>query len=160
MGPLTLMSRLDSLRSSIHFFRPESSMRSRAFWHTTGSNSQVTILPKPFCLTPSAIHSVLMPMNVPVSTISCGLVVVTRLCRNSSTSTSAVMESNMRQCSGLGHSAVALWYSGCTTSPISLEWRRMRCSCFTERKRRLRTTSRIKPTAIEPRATSCALLPQ
>ncbi len=48
----------------------------------------------------SAIHSVLTPMNVPVSTTSCGLMVVTSVRRNSSTSTSAVMESYMLQRSG------------------------------------------------------------
>ncbi len=65
------------------------------------------ILPKPFARIPSAIHNVLTPRNEPVSTISAGLIVVTSARRNSSTSTSAVMESNMRQRSGCGHSGVA-----------------------------------------------------
>ena len=68
--------------------------------------------PKPFMRMASAIQSVLTPMNVPVSTTSSGLMVVTRVRRNSSTSTSAVMESYMLQRSGCGHSGVGAMILG------------------------------------------------
>ena len=62
--------------------------------------------PRPFAFNPSAIQRVLIPLKVPVSTTSSGLMVVTTVRKNSSTSASAVMESNMRQRSGCGHSGV------------------------------------------------------
>src|SRR5882724_296604 len=64
--------------------------------------------------------------------------VVTIVRKNSSTSTSAVMESNMLHRSGWGHSGVARWYSGWSLSPRSI-CRRMRCSCFSLLKRRLKS---------------------
>src|SRR5690242_6824224 len=126
--PSTFISRLDSFLASIHSPRPDSPNRFVAAANTFGSSSHVITLPTPFAFNPSAMRSVLNPENVPVSTTNSGLIVVTRHFRKSSTSTSAVSESYMCHRSGCGHSGVARWYSGCSTSPRSAMCDTIRCS--------------------------------
>lgn len=55
------------------------------------------IFPNPFLRSPCAILMVLSPANVPVSTMSRGLIVDTNASRKSSTSTSADIESYIVQ---------------------------------------------------------------
>jgi hypothetical protein len=128
--PSTLISKLDWLRHSIHSDKGEASILCLALAKTTGSYSHVITRPRPLAFNPSAIQSVLIPVNVPVSSTNSGLTVVTTVRRNSSTSISAVMESYMLQRSGCGHSGVARWYSGWSRSPVRSMWRRILCSCF------------------------------
>src|SRR5260370_29114837 len=73
----------------------------------------VMTLPKPFSFKPAASFIVAWPRNVPVSTTSFGLRVVTRVFRKSRTSTSVVCESSILHNCGCGHSGVAGVYSGC-----------------------------------------------
>ncbi len=124
--PSIFVSRLDSSRDSIQGASPQALKRASALARIAGSNSIVMTLPKPFSFKPSASFTVPWPRNVPVSTTSFGLRVVTSVFRKSRTSTSVVCESSILHNSGCGHSGVAGVYSGCVICSSSATRSRIR----------------------------------